>query len=322
LDRQNVIILCCTPHAGSAAFAGVHVLTTMAPKRIAINGSNSKVAKKGKVSDVLTRAIATLPRKELVELFSTHVLPGVIDKAFRGIFQEALNAHSRTDAEKQEIKWDSYKKSIARKAKELKKSLRRLEFWEEQYCMTCDILGEISAWLNDLFKVAIEKGSDLTSVQQHLIFIEEHMLEIMHNNCRSAYSESVSDGGDPESAITDSTGATRYLNTLDMVIPLFWRDLLLTATIQNDEGVLQRFHMHREGADTKQEVRKQICGYYNMPTTLTSLLHYTHDPTCPEQLSGPDGQSFDDNWHTPAMKAAVPRLRAFLDKCDANCTDA
>jgi len=136
LDRQNVIILCCTPHAGSAAFAGVHVLTTMAPKRIAINGSNSKVAKKGKVSDVLTRAIATLPRKELVELFSTHVLPGVIDKAFRGIFQEALNAHSRTDAEKQEIKWDSYKKSIARKAKELKKSLRRLEFWEEQYCMT------------------------------------------------------------------------------------------------------------------------------------------------------------------------------------------
>ena len=94
---------CCTPHAGSAAFAGVHVLTTMAPKRIAINGSNSKVAKKGKVSDVLTRAIATLPRKELVELFSTHVLPGVIDKAFRGIFQEALNAHSRTDAEKQEI---------------------------------------------------------------------------------------------------------------------------------------------------------------------------------------------------------------------------
>ncbi len=111
--------------------------------------------------------------------------------------------------------------------------------------MTCDILGEISAWLNDLFKVAIEKGSDLTSVQQHLIFIEEHMLEIMHSNCRSAYSESVSDGGDPESAITDSTGATRYLNTLDMVIPLFWRDLLMTATIQNDKRVLQRFHTHR-----------------------------------------------------------------------------
>ena len=63
--------------------------------------------------------------------------------------------------------------------------------------MTCDILGEISAWLINLFKIAFEKGSDLTSVQQHLIFIEEHMLEIMHNNCRSAYSESVSDGGDP-----------------------------------------------------------------------------------------------------------------------------
>lgn len=102
-----------------------------------------------------------------------------------------------------------------------------------------------------------------------------------------------------------------------MVIPLFWRELLLTATIQNDEGVLQRFHTHREGADTKQEVRKQICGYYNMPTTLTSLLHYTRDPNCPEQLSGPDGQFFYDNWHTPAMKAAVPRLRAFLVKCDA-----
>ena len=117
---------CCTPHAGSAAFAGVHVLTTMAPKRTAINGSNSMVAKTGKVSDVLTRAIARLPRKELVELFSMHVLPGVNDKAFRGIFQEALNAHSRTDAEKQEIKWDSYEKSMARKAKDLKKSLRRL----------------------------------------------------------------------------------------------------------------------------------------------------------------------------------------------------
>ena len=49
--------------------------------------------------------------------------------------------------------------------------------------MTCDILGEISAWLTDLIEVAIEKGSDLTSVQQHLIFITERMLEIMHNNC-------------------------------------------------------------------------------------------------------------------------------------------
>ena len=74
----------------------------MAPQRIAVNGS--KVAKKGKVSDVLTRAIATLPRKELVELFSTRVLPGVNDKAIRGTLQEALNAHSPTAAEKQETK--------------------------------------------------------------------------------------------------------------------------------------------------------------------------------------------------------------------------
>ncbi len=68
----------------------------------------------------------------------------------------------------------------------------------------------------------------------------------------------------------------------------------------------------------KKEVRTQIHCNYSMPTTLYSLLHYTRDPNCPEQLSGPDGQSFDDNWHTAAMKAAVPSLRAFLVKCDAN----
>jgi len=103
-----------------------------------------------------------------------------------------------------------------------------------------------------------------------------------------------------------------------VVNPLFWRDLLLTAIIQNDKGVQKRFHSHRGGADTKEEVRTQFHDNYSVPTTLTSLLHYTRDPTCPEQLSGPDGQSSDDNWHTPAMKAAVPRLRAFLVKCDAN----
>ena len=188
---------CCTPRAGLAAFAGVHVLTTMAPQRIAINSSNSKVAKKGKVSDVLTRAIATLTRKELVELFSTHVLPGVNNKAFRGIFQEALNAHGPTEAEKQEVRWDSYQTSIARKGKELKKSLRRQEFWEEQYHMTCGILDEISTWLSDFFEVAVEKDTDLTSVQQHLILIEERLLEIMHNTCKMGYSQIISPGNDP-----------------------------------------------------------------------------------------------------------------------------
>lgn len=88
--------------------------------------------------------------------------------------------------------------------------------------MTCGILNAMSTWLRLLLrKTQTSQVSNSMSRAHELIFIEEHLLDIMHNVCKMGYSQIVSPGGAPESDITDSTGATRYFDTLGVVIPLF-----------------------------------------------------------------------------------------------------
>lgn len=260
----------------------------MAPKRAAPQALAARPAKKGKVSDILAQAFAVLPRKELSRLFTLRVLPGISDKPFRSIFEEAVERYTPSDEEKRRNRWDAHQESLEKKGNALKKDLRRNwhDGYDDQSEMAGGIFSEVGHWLNDLFEVAIEQGSDLISAQQRLIYIEKQVLQIMHNNCRYGYAQNMSDNYDTyKCSITDTTNAARYCNTIDIVIPLLWRDLLLVATVQSNQEVLEDFTRHRKRADKSVHVRKTnrfACGY-DLPTTLTSLLPYTRDPQHPEQ---------------------------------------
>lgn len=54
------------------------------------------------------------------------------------------------------------------------------------------------------------------------------------------------------------------------------------------------------------------CNSY--PTNLTDLLPLTPGP---EHDKDPNKEDLQDEWHTNAMKAAIPQLRAFLKDCES-----
>ena len=211
----------------------------------------------------------------------------------------------------------SHRSSLSKKVKAFRESVRRdySHGYDEQLEMIGDIVVEVAAWLSELFQTAVNQGTDLIDVQRHVMYIEKHMLKVMHTNCKLGY-HSYCNGDDTELIITDSAGTWRYVNTADMVIPLFWRDLLLTAIIRNNQEVLEEFQRHHRNANKTQETKAN--SFRDLPTTLTGLkcYVYTRDPERPEQLTGPDGQPFDDDWFTPSMKAAIPHLLAFLVRCN------
>lgn len=106
--------------------------------------------------------------------------------------------------------------------------------------MMADIVGEVQIWLKALFKIAMVEGTDLAAVQQCLILMEEHMLDIMHNHCRSPFGETLADCPVHfDCGISHADGNSRYSGSPDVVIPCFWRDLLLTAIIQGNKEVLK-----------------------------------------------------------------------------------
>lgn len=177
--------------------------------------------------------------------------------------------------------------------------------WQDQCFFMCEIAGEICEWLNDLFKIAIERGAKLTEVQDCLMFMDESIVQMMNNNSRTKY-RNCTDATTGE--VTDSKRALRYEGPPEWVIPRFWRDLLLMAIIQKDAAVLEAFKAYwQQGQQMKKDA------HWGEHVTLTDLLEFTHDPDKPERTKDNySGQGFQDEWHTDAMRAALPELRALF----------
>lgn len=267
----------------------------MPPKRSASRAVVAKPSKKRKMPAVLTEASAVLPQDQYVKLLNQHVLPGLDDAAFRHVVQQAITDFKAKDDVDQIVDFAGHRASLCGQAKELKRSLRQdwHDGYEDQVAMKGGIIQEIVDWLNDLFKLAIEKGLELAAAQKCLIFMETQMLQIMHDNCRCQYKECYDVFS---STVTDSSGATRYSGAPDTIIPQFWRDLLLMAIIKEDKGFLETFQSHYKRTGKKADEPWGPAG------NLTNVL----------PCSNLADKRPEDDWHTDEMKAAVPRLHALL----------
>ena len=161
--------------------------------------------------------------------------------------------------------------------------------WQAQCYMMCVIAGDISDWLNQLFKIAIDRGVKLAKVQECLEFMEESIMQMINNRCRTKYDD-CTDANTHQ--ITNSEGNVCYEGPPEWVIPRFRRDLLIMAIIQKDAAVIEAFTAYRHECQ--------------------ELLEVTHDPDDPQRIEDEYGMGFQDEWHTIAMKAALPELRAIL----------
>ena len=101
----------------------------------------------------------------------------------------------------------------------------------------------ISDWLNQLFKIAVDRGVKLAEVQECLMFMEEFIMQMINNRCRIKYDDCTDANTD---AITNSKGKVCYEGPPEWVIPRFWRDLLTMAIIQKDSAVVEEFKAYRQ----------------------------------------------------------------------------
>jgi len=92
----------------------------------------------------------------------------------------------------------------------------------------------------------------------------------------------------------------------EWVIPRFWRDLLIMAIIQ--KAVVEAFKAYRQECQDLKEDKP-----YHDKVMLRELLEVTRDPDNPQRIEDEYGIGFQDEWHTNAMKAALPELRALLN---------
>ena len=269
----------------------------MAAKRNAGGNPAARPAKKrqGQVPKILSEALEVLPQADVLKLLKAHVLPGIVDEPFKPIFQQGIEKFQAKDEIDQLISFKSHQQSINGLAKNLKSSLRRdwHDGYEEQSAYKGQMVGEIETWLNNLFKVGIERGLELGTVQKCLIFMEKHIVAIMNDHCRSTYSESCYD-----IVISDSQGAAVYDGVPEYIIPYFWRDLLLTAIVKGDKALLSKFTAHCE---TDGE---------GLIVSLSHIPGPEHD----KQSKRDGSENLYDSWHTAEMQAAIPQLRALLEK--------
>ncbi len=248
------------------------------------------------MSDVLKDAAELLPQEFFIELIKEHVLPEVHNEAFTGLFQQAISKFEAQDELDQIIRFDAHKESLDRQASALMISLEEdpHDGYEEQGDMRRTVGDEMVLWLSDLFRIAIEQGVQLAIVQQCLVLMEGYVVSMMESSTgRSDYSNCYEDY-DTET-VTDSQGASRYEGLPDQAIPHFWRDLLLMATIQENVALIDEYKSHRNSARKNKRLRH--------------VLLCTPDP---ERVTKASKRDFEDSWHTDAMKAAVPKLRALL----------
>ncbi len=166
------------------------------------------------------------------------------------------------------------------------------------------IAEDISDWLNQLFKIAVDRGVKLAEVQECLMFMEESIMQMINNRCRIKYDDCTDANTD---AITNSKGKVCYEGPPEWVIPRFWRDVLIMAIIQKDAAVIEAFKAYRQGCQELIEDKT-----YHDKVMLRELLEVTRDPDNPQRIEDEYGIRFQDEWHTDAMKAALPELCALL----------
>ena len=213
------------------------------------------------------------------------------------MFQQAIQKFRAKDEIDQLISFKSHQQSINEIAKALKSSLRTdwHDGYEEQSELHGEIVGEVEQWLNSLYQIGIERGLELSLVQKCLIFIEGHIVTTMNNNCRSPYVDSDC----YECNVSDSKGAEIYDGRPETVIPYFWRDLLLTALVQDDKTVLSKFKAHKAAGHKE---------------SFSDLLAYIPGPEHKKRCKHSRDEGLHDSWYSADMKAAVPRLRALLQE--------
>ncbi len=223
----------------------------MSPKRSASRAVVTKPSKKSKVPAVLTEASVVLPQGQYMKLLNQHVFLGLDDAAFRDVVQQAISDFKAKDDVDQIVNFARHRTSLCGQAKELKRSLRQdwHDGFDDQIEMKGGIIQEIVDWLNDLFKLAIEKGLELAAAQKCLIFMETQMLQIMHDNCRCKYQMCYDAFG---GTVTDSSGAKRYSGAPDTIIPQFWKDVLLMAIVKEDKGSWRRSNLTTSALAKKQ----------------------------------------------------------------------
>ena len=259
--------------------------------------------RKGQASHRSFKMRQTLCQNEYVKLLNKHVLPGLQDEAFRSKFEQAVERFKAKNELKEAINSTKRKKEINSIAKALKKSLRSdwHDGYEDQTAYKGDIVSKVEDWLQDLFFVAVEQGRELTQVQDCLIFIEDHVLAAMNDNCRTSWSDCHDCF---QISIKSSAKTARYEGMPEDVIQFLWRDLLLVAISHGDAKVLDAFKEHR--ANSKPDDWQTI-------NSLTQLHLYVPGPEHDKHAKAhwSDMQLFDD-WHTEAMKAAMPQLKSLL----------
>lgn len=274
----------------------------MAPKRRAPKEAAARPSKKSlvQIPQVLVEASETLPPAVFIKLISQHVLPGIDDASFKAFFQQAIDTFKAKSELQSRINFDVRKQAINASAKELKRSLKNDWHDGTDYQIDCkgDIAMQAMEWLDNLFKVAIEEGLELATVQKCLVFMEGHIVTMMNDNTRCDYSNCYDCHSD---TVKSSQGDSRYDGPPNVVIPLFWRDLLLVAIIQGDKALLSNFKTHRAAAKPKP--------FDSYPVTLTDLLPLTPGP---EHDHDRNKEDLQDDWHTDAMKKAMPQLHDFL----------
>ena len=160
---------------------------------------------------------------------------------------------------------------------------------------------EAMKWLDNLFRVAVEDGLELATVQKCLVFMEGHIVTMMNDNTRCDYGDCYDSFS---GTVTNSKGDSRYEGSFDVVIPLFWRDVFLVAISQGDKALLSKFKIHRAAAKPT-----HCCSY---PMSLTELLPLTPGP---EHNGDRNKEDLQHKWHTDALKKAMPQLREFLKQC-------
>ena len=136
------------------------------------------------------------------------------------------------------------------------------------------------------------------------MFMEESIMQMINNRSRTKYDDCTDATTD---AITNAKGNVCYEGPSEWVIPRFWRYLLIMAIVQKDAAVVEAFKAYRQECQELIEDKT-----YHDKVMLSELLEVTRDPDNPRRIEDEYGIGFQDEWHTDAMKAALPELRALL----------
>ena len=260
-----------------------------------------------RLSHIIWEALETQPHVTLLDVLVTQVLPGTDVRCFNATFRQVLEIVRASLVCKDEvdrlINFTVHQQDMNLLA-ELRDKLQAAidagygpetaDVLQQQQVRQ-DIEDEVQSWLQSLFQVGILRGLHLVTVQRCLIFMEGHMMAVM--NAKSILAKEYFPTSS-ECRFT-SKGDLVYKNSPEIVIHCFWRDLLLTAIVQNDKAVLNEFKAHA-ATNAGLRLADALCEKVGFGH---DILHYQA-----EQVK------LFCSCHTADMEAAMPELIAFLQE--------